>query len=92
MDFMTEETGLLVPWEYVGVGQGAEGYSPEAMWAEPDLVVASSMMQNLFRDRELGTALGNRAKRDLQSRFSPEVTGGRMKERLEKIWREKSGN
>ena len=92
MDFMTEETGLLVPWEYIGVGQGAEGYPPEALWAEPDLVVASSMMQNLFRDREFGTTLGNRAKRDLESRFSPEVTGERMKKRLEKIWREKSGN
>ena len=92
MDFMTEETGLLVPWEYVGVGQGAEGYPPEALWAEPDLATASSMMRKVFNDREFGLKLGDRAKRDLQFRFSPEVTGERMKKRLEKIWREKSGN
>ena len=91
MDFMTNETALLVPWEYVEVGNDAEGYPSDALWAEPDLTVASSMMRNLFQDREFGLALGARAKRDLQSRFSPEVTGERMKNRLESIWRKRNG-
>lgn len=91
MDFMTDETALLVPWEYGSVGEGAEGYPADAMWAEPDLTVASSMMQNLFQNREFGIALGDRAKRDLQTRFSPEVTGERMKNRLENIWRRNNG-
>ena len=91
MDFMTEETALLVPWEYVEVGEGAEGYPSDAMWAEPDLGYASSMMRKVFQDREFGLALGDRAKRDLQRRFSPEVTGERMKKQLESIWRKRNG-
>ena len=88
---MTEETALLVPWEYVEVGEGAEGYPSDAMWAEPDLGYASSMMRKVFQDREFGLALGDRAKRDLQRRFSPEVTGERMKKQLESIWRKRNG-
>jgi glycosyltransferase involved in cell wall biosynthesis len=91
MDFMTNETSLLVPWKYTKVGKDAEGYPADARWAEPDLTVASSMMRKLFQDREFGEALGNRAKRDLQSRFSPQVTGERMKNRLENIWRRNNG-
>ncbi len=91
MDFMTDETSLLVPWIYTEVGNEAEGYPRDAMWAEPDLAVASSMMRKLFENREFGVALGDRAKRDLQSRFSPEVTGERMKKRLESIWRKRNG-
>jgi glycosyltransferase involved in cell wall biosynthesis len=92
MDFMTDETSLLVPWIYIEVGNDAEGYPSDSQWAEPDLSVAKSMMRDLFVNREFGLELGARAKKDLQSRFSPEVTGERMKKRLEKIWREKSGN
>lgn len=91
MDFMTAETALLVPWEYVAVGEGAEGYPVDAMWAEPDLTIASSMMRKVFQDREFGLALGDRAKHDLQTRFSPEATGARMKNRLETIWRKHHG-
>jgi len=91
MDFMTDETALLVPWEYVEVGKDAEGYPSDALWAEPDLSVASSMMRKVFHDREFGSALGNRAKQDLQTRFSPEATGARMKNRLENIWRKHNG-
>lgn len=91
MDFMTDETALLVPWEYVGVGEDAESYPSDAMWAEPDLTAASSMMRKVFHDREFGLALGDRAKRDLQARFSPEATGAKMKNRLENIWRKHNG-
>lgn len=91
MDFMTDETALLIPWEYVEVGEGAESYPSDAMWAEPDLTIASSMMRKVFQDREFGLALGDRAKHDLQTRFSPEATGARMKNRLETIWRKHHG-
>ena len=91
MDFMTDDTSLLVPWKYTDVGDDAESYPAEARWAEPDLSAASSMMRKLFQDREFGKALGDRAKRDLQSRFSPQVTGERMKNRLENIWRRNNG-
>ena len=91
MDFMTDDTALLVPWQYTDVGDDAESYPAKARWAEPDISVASSMMRKLFQDREFGKALGDRAKRDLQSRFSPQVTGERMKNRLENIWRRNNG-
>ena len=91
MDFMTEETALLVPWQYTKVGKDAEGYPSESLWAEPDLDIASSLMRQLFEDQGLGQTIGHRARQDLLQRFSPEVTGERMKNRLENIWREHNG-
>jgi glycosyltransferase involved in cell wall biosynthesis len=86
LDFMTPETARLVPWEPVEIGLGADPYPPDATWAEPDLDVAARHMRDVYDDPTAAADLGRAAQRDLVARFSPEVVGARMKQRLDKIW------
>jgi hypothetical protein len=44
-------------------------------------------MRKVFDDIEFGKAIGSQAQADLLSRFSPEVCGNRMRNRLQEIWR-----
>ena len=86
LDFMTPETSYLVPWKRVKVGDGAEAYSSKATWAEPDLDVASEMMRKVFEHPEQARQKAIAGKADLEARFTPKLTGARMKARLEKVW------
>jgi glycosyltransferase involved in cell wall biosynthesis len=86
MDFMTEFNSLPVAWERRAVGLRAGPYDPTAEWAEPSLSDASTKMRYLFENREAAMAIGGVARRDLESKFSAEVCGLRMKSRLQEIW------
>jgi glycosyltransferase involved in cell wall biosynthesis len=88
LDFMTGENSLLVPWSYTEVGEGADSYDPTALWAEPDLQAAANQMRLLYEDRTMGRIIGTRARDDIRSRFSKEVCGERMNQRLMEIWGE----
>lgn len=88
MDFMTGETSYVVPWKYVRVGVDAEAYDPRGKWAEPDLSVAASLMRQVVQHPEEARRVGELAKNDLNSRFTLEVTGTRMRQRLSEIWSE----
>lgn len=91
LDFMNDQTALLVPWERTEVGGQAEGYPARATWAEPDLSVAGAHMRKLFADRSFARDLGERGRRDVEERFSLAVTGARMKDRLQQISRRGRG-
>ena len=86
LDFMTPETAFLVPWTRVKVGEGAEAYDPDATWAEPDLDAAALMMRQVYLNQEESAAMAARGKMDLEQRFTPEVTGNRMRHRLQELW------
>ena len=87
LDFMTPDTAVLIPWTRVKVGPNAAPYSPTATWAEPDTDAAAIAMRRVFEDKEFAAQLGAAAKADLEMRFSPEVTGLRMKNHLHSIRR-----
>ena len=86
LDFMTPETSYLVPWTRVNVGEGAEAYDALASWAEPDLDAAAAIMRRVFLNPEEAMRVALAGKRDLETRFTPEQTGQRMKKRLEELW------
>jgi glycosyltransferase involved in cell wall biosynthesis len=88
LDFMTDETSYLVPWTKVKVGDNAEAYSPDAMWAEPNLDVAAEMMRFVYENPKKARQVAQAGKRDLELRFTTEVTGLKMKTRLEHLWRQ----
>ena len=85
LDFMNSENSILVPWRRTDVGSGAEGYSPTATWAEPDLNACASAMHELWSNSSLARDLGLRAQASLESEFSYIATGKRMAQRLEQI-------
>jgi len=91
LDFMTPDTSYVVPWTRVKVGKGAEAYSSRATWAEPNLDVAAEMMRTVYENPEEAQAVAKAGKRDLEQRFTREITGARMKARLEEIWESLDG-
>ena len=86
VDFMDDSNSYLVPWTRVSVGQGAEGYSPDATWAEPDVVEAARLMRHVYENQAEAEQIGLKAQADILNRFSEAASGAIMKNRLSEIW------
>ena len=86
MDFMDDQTAYLIPWTPVRVGADMGPYPSNATWAEPDLAVAADTMRYVFKHPDQAIQMGKNAKSHLAERFSPQVTGKKMHQRLKYIW------
>ena len=86
VDFMDDSNSYLVPWDRVAVGQGAEGYSPDATWAEPDVVEAARLMRHVYENQAEAVLVGQKAQDDILKNFSEAASGAIMKNRLSEIW------
>jgi glycosyltransferase involved in cell wall biosynthesis len=62
LEFMTEDTSVLVPYEPVRVPRGCGPYPPDASWAAPDIDEAARAMRALVSDPASAAALGSRAR------------------------------
>jgi glycosyltransferase involved in cell wall biosynthesis len=85
-DFMDETNSYLVPWTRVPVGDHAEGYSPDATWAEPKRDEAAKFMRYVFENQDEAVRIGRKAQEDILNRFSEAASGAIMKNRLSEIW------
>jgi hypothetical protein len=83
---MDESNSYLVPWTRVAVGQDAEGYSPDATWAEPDVVEAARLMRHVYENQAEAVLVGQKAQDDILKNFSEAASGAIMKNRLSEIW------
>ena len=91
LDFMTDANANIVPMHRVKVGDDAGGYSPIAMWAEPNLDEASSLMRQVYENPEMARAKAKKAQAEILNAFTVERSGAIMKNRLEQIWRSQRG-
>ncbi|MBP2475453.1 glycosyltransferase involved in cell wall biosynthesis [Crossiella equi] len=57
-EFLDASTGYPVPFTITPVGDGWEPYPPDAVWADPDLVEAASLMRDVADDPEHAAAVG----------------------------------
>ncbi len=63
MDFMDESSAMLVPYRLIEARDPRGVYqAPGAMWAEPDIAAAASMLRRLADDAGLRAALGARGR------------------------------
>lgn len=85
MDFMTADNSYLVRYDRVELAQDADPYPRGAVWAEPDLDHAASLMRAVYENRDEANARGQRAKRELEAKLSVREAGRRMSERLAQI-------
>jgi glycosyltransferase involved in cell wall biosynthesis len=83
--FMNEDNSRLVPYAMTEVGPGQQPYPPDDHWAEPDLDVAAAHMARLLADTDGARALGARARLDIARTHGPEVAGGWIARRLDRI-------
>ncbi|HWF33202.1 MAG TPA: glycosyltransferase [Solirubrobacteraceae bacterium] len=85
VDFMDAENSYLIDYTIGRVGPECEIYPPEGEWAEPSVDHAAELMRRVHRDPQEAARKAARAAADIAERFSPAVTGQRMRERLEQL-------
>jgi glycosyltransferase involved in cell wall biosynthesis len=86
LDFMTPSNSLLVDYRLVPIGPGGGPYPAEGQWADPNVEHASSLMRQVFADRDGARELGARAAEDIRRSHSPDAAGEIIRRRLEAIW------
>lgn len=82
LDFMTPDTAALIPFDLVEVGNGADPYDADAVWADPDVAAAVSAMREIFANQETAAAMAECAFLDATSRFSADVVAQQVRELL----------
>ena len=92
LDFLSGANSFIVPGLRVKVGDGAEGYSPEAMWMEPNVREAAKYMRYVYENQAEAAQKGLRGQADILRAFDVASCGAIMKGRLEQIWRSQRGN
>ncbi|MDQ2648661.1 MAG: glycosyltransferase, partial [Actinomycetota bacterium] len=92
VEFMTEPGSYLVSTQGVTRVGPLEyrAYPADGFWADPDPRHAAELMRSVVDDRLAATRQADLAATRLRTDFSAEVTGDRMRRRLEAIWRERS--
>ena len=81
-DFLTNETGYPVPYSLTTLNKNIGPYPAGALWAEPDTDHASELMRKIIENPEEVTAKAHTAKKLMQTEYSLQAIGQRMKERL----------
>lgn len=62
LDFMDDDTSLLVPWTPRRVGKWHDPYPAGATWADPDLDAAAQHLRWVVEHPDLAAAMGGRAR------------------------------
>jgi len=91
MDFMTEETSLVVGYRLVPVEPDAYPHWQDQHWAEPSVDDAAAHMRRLVDSPSLGHAIGRRAGRHVRARFGFRNAGVRAARRIDAITRTLDG-
>jgi glycosyltransferase involved in cell wall biosynthesis len=82
LEFMTDDTSMLVPFAPVRVPRGCGPYPPDATWADPDLDEAARAMRTLASDPAAAAALGTRARDHIARHHSVESRVDFVRHRL----------
>jgi glycosyltransferase involved in cell wall biosynthesis len=85
LDFMTPANSVLIPYRRVPVQAGEYAFGDGQHWAEADIQAASQAMQRIFADRAWATALGDRARRDMEDFLSPARIGKALADHLDAV-------
>jgi glycosyltransferase involved in cell wall biosynthesis len=85
MDFMTTANSYPVNHTLVPLTQDHGPYKTGELWADPSVEHAAELMRHVFTNRNEAERRGLLARRDIQSRFSREVVGQLIAERLRVI-------
>lgn len=92
LDFMTEETSLLVRHELVTLDRDYPPYRAGTRWAHASLTHAAECMRKVHDNPEWARALGAKAKTDLATRMSFDASGRKVAARISAIETMRSQN
>ncbi len=85
LDFMSEETSLLVRYDLVTLDRDYPPYKAGTHWAHASIDHAAECMRRVRDDPAWARAMGAKAKADLQARMALETSGHKIRERLKEI-------
>lgn len=69
LEFMNEKNSILIPYEFVPVGNESFPYPKNSYWAEPDLDIAAAQLRKLHLDPNFREYLGKEAKDSVLKNF-----------------------
>jgi glycosyltransferase involved in cell wall biosynthesis len=85
LDYMTDETGYLVPYRLVPVPEDWWAYAPGAEWAEAGLERAAAFMREVHDSQNESNARGASGRSEVLRRMSLERTSATIEARLSDI-------
>ncbi|WP_332454074.1 glycosyltransferase family 4 protein [Chryseobacterium aquaticum] len=85
LDFMNVNNSFLVKYEMIKHDYDLSVLPKNNYWSEPDPDHAAELMKFVFENQDHAAEIGNRAKKDIQTYFSLDAIGTKMKKRLDII-------
>ena len=85
MDFTNPANSFLVKYKLTEIDRDYGFYRKGWVWADPDLDHAAELMRSAYQNTDLTTAIGNRAREDIQRLLHPKVVAKQLRERLVRI-------
>jgi glycosyltransferase involved in cell wall biosynthesis len=85
LEFMTDDTAVLVPYEFTSIPYGCDPYRPGTRWAEPNLDYAAAAMRTMASDPAGAAALGARAQAHILHHHAPDTRVDFVRERLRNL-------
>jgi glycosyltransferase involved in cell wall biosynthesis len=85
LEFMTDDTSELVPFEMTRIPFGCVPYPTTACWAEPDIDVAAQAMRRLASDPAAAARLGARARAHMTRRHTAAARVDFVRTRLQEL-------
>jgi glycosyltransferase involved in cell wall biosynthesis len=83
LDFMDDDTSLLVPWTPRRVGKWHDPYPAGATWAEPDLGVAAEHLRWVVEHPDEAKAMGERARQHHLAHRTMEQAAAFIRDRVD---------
>lgn len=85
VDFLDDTCGMPIGFSMVPVREGEYPFGKGQWWSEPDIASAATAIKRLAADRDLRKSLGDRGRARMLERFSYQVVGRKMAERIDQI-------
>lgn len=85
MEFMNVGNSFLVKYKLVPNDRVEGPYFRGAVWADPDIDHAASLMRYVFQNYDEAKLVGAKAARDMRTLLSPYAVGTKIRNRLEMI-------
>jgi glycosyltransferase involved in cell wall biosynthesis len=84
LDFMTPDNSCGVDYKLIPVTSSSDSgpYGGRQIWADPDIDHAVYFMKKVFSDKEYYQLISTHARRTIETEFSQEVIGGKIRKRL----------
>lgn len=85
MDFMNVNNGFLVKYKLIELEKDYGPYKKGTIWADPDISHACELMKYVYDNQSKGSFVGNIASIDIISKYSPDLIGKQIQNRLHSI-------